>query len=176
MIDDLDRRHGEAGDAALQIPLADVAPRAGDVGPDIDPDRRVVGSHHRKLLRPVSVPAGSYVEAMRECTVEGCERLAYTRGLCQMHYRRVLGTGGAGPPGSLKQRRKCSVIGCDRQVDARDLCHGHYRRLLVTARRTGKRTPEVLRSPLLRAGLRQTTQGAGILPGAWQAVRSYRGS
>ena len=67
---------------------------------------------------------------MRECAVEGCERLAYTRGFCQMHYRRVLRTGTAGPPGSMKQRRKCSVIGCDKQVDARDLCHGHYQRWL----------------------------------------------
>jgi hypothetical protein len=67
---------------------------------------------------------------MRECTVEGCERLAYTRGFCQMHYRRVIRTGDAGPSGSLRQRRTCSVVGCEQLIDAKELCHGHYQRLL----------------------------------------------
>ena len=79
----------------------------------------------------VSVPADSYGRAMEEeCKVEYCERLAYTRGFCQMHYRRVLRTGDAGPPGSMRQRSICSVVGCDKQVDAKELCHGHYQRLL----------------------------------------------
>jgi hypothetical protein len=79
----------------------------------------------------VSVPGDSYGRAMKEeCKVEYCERLAYTRGFCQMHYRRVMRTGDAGPPGSLRQRRTCSVVGCEQLIDAKELCHGHYQRLL----------------------------------------------
>ena len=65
-----------------------------------------------------------------ECRVEGCERAVYSKGMCQMHYRRVLRTGDPGPPGSSRERQACSVVGCGKPVDAKKLCHGHYQRLL----------------------------------------------
>jgi len=37
----------------------------------------------------------------RQCTVEGCDRAAHTRGYCQMHYVRVRRTGEPGPAQSL---------------------------------------------------------------------------
>lgn len=77
-----------------------------------------------------------------ECRVEDCERAVYSKGMCQMHYRRVLRFGKPGPPGSLKERKTCSIVGCGKPVDAKDLCHGHYQRLL----RQGTVSDEPLRS------------------------------
>ena len=85
-----------------------------------------------------------------ECKVEYCERLAYTRGFCQMHYRRVMRTGDAGPPGSLRQRRTCSVVGCEQLIDAKELCHGHYQRLLRHGD-VGDAPAEVIWAALFRA-------------------------
>ena len=65
----------------------------------------------------------------RECQVEGCERDQYSRGLCEMHYRRVLKTGAPGPAGPLRVRGRCIAPDCDELVDAKDLCHGHFQRL-----------------------------------------------
>ena len=39
---------------------------------------------------------------MRTCSVEGCKREYYARGYCDMHYRRVLACGDAGPVERLK--------------------------------------------------------------------------
>ena len=64
------------------------------------------------------------------CQVEGCGRLAITRGYCEMHYRRLLKTGQPGPPGPLRAIGTCKVDGCDQPVDAKGFCHGHYQRLL----------------------------------------------
>jgi hypothetical protein len=71
----------------------------------------------------------------RTCSVGGCEREAYSRGFCEMHYRRVLRTGDPGPPGIVRQRSICSAPNCEEVVDAKGLCHGHYQRLLRTGRR-----------------------------------------
>lgn len=66
----------------------------------------------------------------RGCSVEGCQRIAVTRGYCEMHYRRVLRTGKPGPPGPLRSIGMCRVEVCDKPVGAKGLCHGHYQRLL----------------------------------------------
>lgn len=65
-----------------------------------------------------------------ECQVEDCQQVRSTRGLCEMHYRRVLRTGSPGPPGPLRSRSTCKAENCDKDVDAKGLCHGHYQRLL----------------------------------------------
>ena len=57
-------------------------------------------------------------------------REAYSRGYCEMHYRRVLRTGESGPAGPVRLRRTCKAEDCDEPVDAKELCHGHYQRLL----------------------------------------------
>jgi hypothetical protein len=71
----------------------------------------------------------------RTCSVGGCEREAYSRGFCEMHYRRVLRTGSPGPTGTVRQRSICSAPNCEEVVDAKGLCHGHYQRLSRTGRR-----------------------------------------
>jgi len=68
---------------------------------------------------------------MRTCSVEGCERKHYGRGLCGMHHQRFAKHGHVGPPGSLRRPKEqaCQVEGCDRlDVFARGLCVKHYRR------------------------------------------------
>lgn len=64
------------------------------------------------------------------CKVTDCEEDRYSRGYCEMHYRRVLKTGDPGPPGPLRTRGTCRAKDCDEVVDAKALCHGHYQRLL----------------------------------------------
>lgn len=57
--------------------------------------------------------------ADRTCSIDGCPRPHYGRGLCAPHYQ--------------KQRRAglvCTVDRCSRTVEARGLCNVHYRRQL----------------------------------------------
>lgn len=79
--------------------------------------------------------------ANRWCTLEDCERTHYARGMCGMHYKRVLRHGdpqpdvpsrGVEPPAS------CAVPSCEHPVEARGWCHGHYLRWF----RTGDVNPD----------------------------------
>lgn len=98
----------------------------------------------RSYRDPVSVPPGPYVEAMGECTVEGCDRGVYARGICEMHYRRVLRTGDPGPTGPIKREKsRCGAPDCDEDAETWGYCHGHYQRLL----RNGAVGEEPLRKP-----------------------------
>ena len=69
------------------------------------------------------------------CSVEGCDGVVDTRGMCSAHYRRHLHTGEVGPA-QVRRRargpRPCAVSGCHRQVLAHDLCRAHYERLTRT--------------------------------------------
>ena len=69
------------------------------------------------------------------CSVEGCEKKHYARGLCQMHYRRMERNGTTDrirEPGL----KVCSIESCDRVAEARGLCHGHYQRVLRGSAKT----------------------------------------
>ncbi len=66
----------------------------------------------------------------KKCQVDECDRAVYSKGHCEMHYRRMHKTGHAGPPGTLRTRGTCRVDSCQAVVDAKDLCHDHYQRLL----------------------------------------------
>lgn len=91
---------------------------------------------------------------MKVCSVEGCDRLFSSRGLCTLHYARVAKTGQPGPVEPLRVRkgsRVCSVDGCERRdVTASRMCDMHYRR----SRRLG--TPG-------EAGRRIRTRGSGSI-------------
>ena len=66
-----------------------------------------------------------------ECNVEGCERPTYSKGLCEMHYRRVLRRGEVGPASVItREKVMCIAEGCDKVAEAWGYCHGHYQRLL----------------------------------------------
>lgn len=71
----------------------------------------------------------------RWCTVEDCERTHYARGLCGMHYKRVLRHGDPRPdvaPRGAEPPTSCAVPSCDHPAEARGWCHGHYLRWLRT--------------------------------------------
>ncbi len=64
-----------------------------------------------------------------ECSIESCDRNAYSRELCQPHYKRFQRHGDvfADLPIGRVQRR-CAVATCELPADGRGLCHGHYKR------------------------------------------------
>jgi hypothetical protein len=74
------------------------------------------------------------------CSVDGCVRPLYTRGLCEAHYRRLLRTGSVNPTVPVGERpaNDCAAEGCSRRATERGLCHGHYLRIV----RTGELQPD----------------------------------
>lgn len=83
-----------------------------------------------------------------ECSVDGCDRPAKTRGYCQPHYVRVKKTGSPGSAQIKHQQRAplvCIVEGCDRSGSGpgcgRGYCGSHYARW----RKTGDPGPAELR-------------------------------
>lgn len=69
------------------------------------------------------------------CKVDGCEKATgKARGLCGMHYQRLIEKGDVGPSHSLRRPgRLCTVImgggqPCDRPIRGKEWCVTHYRR------------------------------------------------
>lgn len=68
----------------------------------------------------------------RNCSVDGCDRIAEHKGWCDAHYRRQLTTGlvgGSRVRERSKQSLTCSVNGCTENSLAKNLCRKHYYRL-----------------------------------------------
>ena len=64
---------------------------------------------------------------MCKCSVEGCDKAHYAKGLCSKHYQRVKATGSV----NLSEFPKtCSVDGCGGDVHGKGLCVKHYTRLI----------------------------------------------
>jgi len=70
------------------------------------------------------------------CSVDGCTRLAVTRGWCHAHYLRWRRNGETRDDRKLGERRNtvCEVDGCDRIAITRGLCSTHYGRFKRTGR------------------------------------------
>lgn len=64
---------------------------------------------------------------MSACSVEGCGRAHWAKGLCSTHYSRKRRTGSPTTP-RQRTRGVCSVDGCDRPRLAQELCSMHYQR------------------------------------------------
>lgn len=58
---------------------------------------------------------------MRLCSIEGCEKRHYAKGLCRQHYRKV--------HPEKKSTKPCIVEGCKLHQQARGYCSKHYFRL-----------------------------------------------
>ena len=71
---------------------------------------------------------------MKLCSVEGCGRKHYSKGICNTHYRRLRTTGDIRPHQPVVSWRKygspeCQVLGCDRlRVKRNRYCRGHQSR------------------------------------------------
>ena len=78
-----------------------------------------------RSMRETGATAGAIAKTTT-CSVEGCGKFVDTRGLCSMHYRRLL------RGGTTELRRqpidKCSIDGCSNSHEARGLCQSHYKR------------------------------------------------
>jgi hypothetical protein len=63
------------------------------------------------------------------CSIEGCERKPYAKGICEMHRKRIATHG---DPSVVKVREPitphCSVEGCGRKHNAKGFCVPHYHR------------------------------------------------
>jgi hypothetical protein len=66
-----------------------------------------------------------------ECSIDGCDGAAKTRGWCQAHYMRWYTTGSTGVATIVRRPRgrTCSVPGCERKHSGRGLCDAHLQRL-----------------------------------------------
>ena len=63
----------------------------------------------------------------KQCTVDGCDRVQYAKGLCDPHYKQKRRRSPLDAPIRERVRRTCTVDGCDRPHSARGLCHPHYK-------------------------------------------------
>ena len=82
---------------------------------------------------------------MAGCSITNCPQDVYARGMCEMHYRRVLRSGDPGPTGPIsREKSTCRASDCDQDAEAWGFCHGHYQRLL----RNGAVGEEPLRKPV----------------------------
>lgn len=70
------------------------------------------------------------------CSVEGCDRVAKVRGMCQAHDARMRKTGDVQADKPLRAKGNndgpCSVDGCERQAKAKGMCDPHYDRVRKT--------------------------------------------
>lgn len=106
------------------------------------------------------------------CREHECDRTTYSRGWCELHYRRWLRTGTAHRPA---RPTICSVESCDNAPTERGWCHGHYLRWV----RTGDVEPDV---PLQRRkqddycavdGCDRVTNAKGLCHAHGERVRRF---
>jgi hypothetical protein len=72
-------------------------------------------------------------DARPVCSVDGCPKLAKTRGWCSAHYERWRRNGDPGTAGDARRRPvvPCSIDGCESRARVRGWCLKHYARWQV---------------------------------------------
>src|SRR5262249_37299873 len=81
--------------------------------------------HYRRARDGSDMLAAPRNQYRRTCSIPGCGRRHYGRGLCHTHYQRARDSGALGG-------RTCSVPGCGKPMAARGHCWMHYQRLRST--------------------------------------------
>lgn len=69
---------------------------------------------------------------MAQCSIDGCDGEAKTRGWCQAHYMRWFMKGDTGSADIVRRPkgRTCSLDGCDRPHQGRGFCDTHLQRFI----------------------------------------------
>jgi hypothetical protein len=66
------------------------------------------------------------MQKLPECEEDGCSEPVKAKGLCKMHYQRLLRHGHVRPGTRAKSMKKCIIESCDNTLYAKGLCHAHY--------------------------------------------------
>lgn len=111
----------------------------------------------------------------RGCDVAGCDRPHDARGLCAMHYKRLM-RGGTLHRLNQRQQGLCSVDGCDQPKAAKGLCRGHYQRLRATgdvgSSTIPTRTPRGVHAGCAVSGCDRPHAGKGYCSGHLRRLRT----
>ena len=70
-----------------------------------------------------------------QCSEDDCDRVATSRGMCSMHYRRWRKASHPKTSPEPRQRPECSEDGCTDPAHARGMCNRHYKRQWARDRR-----------------------------------------
>jgi hypothetical protein len=70
------------------------------------------------------------MQKLPECEEDGCSEPVKAKGLCKMHYQRLLRHGHVRPGTRAKSMKKCIIESCDNTLYAKGLCHAHYAKQL----------------------------------------------
>lgn len=86
-------------------------------------------THYMQFKRGVE-PTGPVRIRVREkppeCVEDGCSEPVKAKGLCKMHYQRLLRHGHTRYLTRKRPAKQCVIDGCDNVLYAKDLCHAHY--------------------------------------------------
>lgn len=90
---------------------------------DIEPEEpptpaELVGPEHEPEY-PTGQPRGRYADPDRRCSIDGCDKRQGTRGLCGMHYARLLRTGSTGTAAAVYMRGETPEVRFWAKVDRR---------------------------------------------------------
>jgi len=60
------------------------------------------------------------------CSVEGCDRIRFAKGFCQLHYQRQFRKGTTNATNTENKGWECKEYGCKKEAAVKGLCREHY--------------------------------------------------
>jgi hypothetical protein len=86
-------------------------------------------SHYAQFKRgssPSEPIKARVMQKLPECEEDGCSEPVKSKGLCKMHYQRLLRHGHTRYRDRKKPAKSCDIPECDNTLYAKGLCHAHY--------------------------------------------------